>query len=258
MLNRRTFLVSGSSLAVAMGGVTLLPYAAQAAGHEAANTFKTATGEIKIHPVAHASFVMETPAGTIYNDPVGEVSAYAAFPRPDLIVVTHHHGDHLNVDTLSGLVGADTKIIINQTAFDALPADLQARATVMVNGDETTFGTVGITAIPAYNLTEDRLKYHPKGRDNGYVLGIDGTTVYIAGDTEDIPEMRALTGIDIAFVPFNLPYTMDEAAAASAVAAFAPTYCYPYHYRDSDPAKFAALLSESGAKTEVREGPWYS
>jgi L-ascorbate metabolism protein UlaG (beta-lactamase superfamily) len=130
----------------------------------------------------------------------------------------------------------------------------------LANGEETDCNGLQISAIPAYNTTEERLQFHPKGRDNGYVLGFEGFTVYISGDTEDIPEMRALEGIDLAFVCMNLPFTMDVEAAASAVSEFKPTYVYPYHYRGrdngtQDPAEFAKLLE---GEIEAKMGEWYS
>ena len=115
-----------------------------------------------------------------------------------------------------------------------------------------------VEAIPAYNTTPDRVQYHPQGRDNGYVLGIGDLRVYIAGDTEDIPEMRALKDIDIAFLPMNLPYTMSIQQAAAAVSAFGPGRVYPYHYKGSDTAAFATLVGESGAATEVVLHDWYA
>ncbi len=255
MLNRRTLLLTASA---ATAGATLFrPYAAMAESHAMGDAFKSANGEITIHPVSHASFVMTTPAGTIYNDPVGGASLYEGFPAPDLILITHHHGDHFDPETLAAIVTDDTALITNPTVFEALPEELKARTQSLSNGDNAeAFGTT-IQALPAYNLTEDRLQYHPQGRDNGYVFSADGLRVYVAGDTEDIPEMRALTDIDIAFVPMNLPYTMDEDQAASAVTEFAPKVVYPYHYKGSDPEKFAALVEDSPAKVEVRMGPWY-
>ncbi len=109
-----------------------------------------------------------------------------------------------------------------------------------------------------YNLTEDRLRFHDKGRGNGYVLTVGGTRVYIAGDTEDIPEMRALQNIDVAFVPMNLPYTMTEEQAASGVNAFNPEVVYPYHYQGSDAEKFKELVEAGGGNTEVRLRDWYA
>lgn len=114
---------------------------------------------------------------------------------------------------------------------------------------------MAFTAVPAYNTTPDRLKYHPKGVGNGYVISFGDKKIYIAGDTEDIPEMRALTGIEVAFLPMNLPYTMTEEQAASAVEAFRPRIVYPYHYKGSDPKKFAALVGDAA---QVRLLDWYA
>ena len=155
-------------------------------------------------------------------------------------------------------MGENTHLIANPAVAGMLPEGMEAE--VLANGDSSEWSGVGIDAIPAYNTTEDRLNFHPQGRDNGYVLNIGGFMVYISGDTEDIPEMRALENIDLAFVCMNLPFTMDAKAAASAVAEFAPTYVYPYHYqgRDGgtqDPAEFAALVGDA---VEVKMGDWYA
>ncbi len=253
---RREFL---STSAIVVAGITLLPYAARAASHSS-DAFSAAAGDIIVHPVNHASFVMETPVGVIYCDPVGEPSTYADLPPADLILLTHEHGDHYKPDTLAALIGDDTKLITNPAVYAMLADDLKDRATQIANGEATTFESLNIDAIPAYNTTEDRLQFHPKGRDNGYVLGFEGFRVYISGDTEDIPEMRALENIDVAFVCMNLPFTMDAEAAASAVAEFKPKYVYPYHYRGRDggsqnPEDFAKLV---GAAAEVKLGGWYS
>jgi L-ascorbate metabolism protein UlaG (beta-lactamase superfamily) len=252
MTTRRAF------IATATAGITLLPFAARAAAHTG-DMFPAGTGQITVFPVQHASFVMQTPGGVIYNDPVGDPALYADLPPPDLILVTHEHGDHFNVETLTALVGETTQLITNPAVFDMLPAGLQARATSLANGASSAFGAIAIDAVPAYNITEGRTDFHPEGRDNGYVLTIEGARVYIAGDTEDIPEMRALTDIMLAFVPMNLPFTMDAAQAASAINEFAPQFVYPYHYRGrdngtQDPAEFAAMVETS----KVMMGPWYS
>lgn len=255
-ITRRGTLGLGLAGVATLGLSTIMPYAAMAQSGSG-DTYETENGKISIHPVSHASFVMTTPSMTIYNDPVGEASAYADFPAPDLILITHEHGDHYNADTLAALVGENTRLVTNPAVFGMLSEDLKAKATAIANGESTTVDGMEISAIPAYNTTEERLKYHPKGRDNGYVLTIDGRRVYIAGDTEDIPEMRALEDIFIAFVPMNLPFTMDVEQAASAVAEFEPAYVYPYHYRDSDPKAFADNLASTEAETEVVMGPWY-
>lgn len=217
----------------------------------------TDRGDLVIHPIDHATFAMAWDGHTIYVDPVGGAESFADMPDPDLILVTDIHGDHLDADTLAAVVGVDTLIVAPQAVVDQLPADLQAAARTLANGEQTTLLDVGIEAIPMYNLTEDRLSYHEKGRGNGYVLTIGGQRVYISGDTEDIPEMRALEDIDVAFVCFNLPYTMTEEQAASAVLEFAPRIVYPYHYRGSDLDEFASLVGEN-PDIEVRRGNWYA
>lgn len=251
---RRTFLAG----AAGAGAITILPYRLIAAAH-AGDRFQTDGGEIVIHPVGHASFAMETPSGVIYVDPVGEASLYADLPAADLILVTHQHGDHYNAETLAALKAERTHLITNPAVNGMLPAGLAAGAETLANGDTTDWNGISIEAIPAYNTTAGRTDFHPQGRDNGYVLTIDGFRTYVSGDTEDIPEMRALKDIDLAFVCMNLPFTMDAAQAAAAVQAFRPTYVYPYHYRGrddgtQDPQAFAEMVGDA---TEVQFGAWY-
>ncbi|WP_048649164.1 MBL fold metallo-hydrolase [Nitratireductor soli] len=253
---RRKTLKLGLSSLACLGASTLMPFSAR--GQEGGDRYDTAGGEIVIHPVAHASFVMTVPGLVIYNDPVGGADAYAGHPAPDLILITHEHGDHYDAETLSALVGEKTRLIANPAVFGMLPDALKAKATAIGNGESATVDALEILAIPAYNTTPDRQKYHPEGRDNGYVLTVDGRRVYIAGDTEDIPEMRALKDIHIAFVPMNLPYTMDIDQASSAVAEFAPAYVYPYHYRGQDPEAFAAKVTDAGVATQIVQGAWYA
>ncbi len=221
------------------------------------DTYPVDGGAIVIHPVQHASFVMSVPGLVIYSDPVGGAALYEGLPPPDLILITHEHGDHFDTPTLEAIVRDNTRLLTNPSVHGKLPEALRARATAIANGEATTVNDLPIEAIPAYNLTEDRLQYHPKGRDNGYVLTIGGHRLYIAGDTEDTPEMRALTDIDVAFVPMNLPYTMTIEQAASGVEAFKPGFVYPYHYNESDTTEFARLVTESGAPTDVVLHDWY-
>ncbi|MEH6391089.1 MAG: MBL fold metallo-hydrolase [Sulfitobacter sp.] len=253
--SRRQFLISSTATA---GVVTMLPYAAQAAAH-ASNVFMAGDAKITVHPVDHASFVMETPTGVIYADPVGDVANYSDFAKPDLILITHEHGDHFNVDTLNGVIGDTTQIITNPAVYDMLPDALKTKASKVANGETATFKDIPIEAIPAYNTTEDRKKFHPQGRDNGYVVNLPDFRVYISGDTEGTPEMRALENIDLAFVCMNLPFTMDTDAAAAAVSEFKPSFVYPYHYRGrdggtQDAADFARKVASG---IEVKMGDWY-
>ncbi|MBB3995223.1 L-ascorbate metabolism protein UlaG (beta-lactamase superfamily) [Sulfitobacter undariae] len=254
--SRRRFMLT---TAAAVGAVTILPFAARADDH-VGDVFETPSGPITITPVAHASFVALTPVGVIYVDPVDGADKYGAFPAPDLVLITHEHGDHYNQETLDGIVVEGTQIIANPAVFAMLPEAMQANASAVENGGAALFNDLSIDAIPAYNTTKDRLKFHPQGRDNGYVLNFEGFRMYISGDTEDTPEMRALVNIDLAFVCMNLPFTMDANAAASAVADFKPTYVYPYHYRGrdngtQDPAEFAKMV---GTGIQVKMGGWYS
>ncbi|SFA78712.1 L-ascorbate metabolism protein UlaG, beta-lactamase superfamily [Poseidonocella pacifica] len=253
MLNRRNFLTT-TAAGVA---ITVLPFRAGAAGH-GANMFKTDSGEMTVHPVEHASMVLETPGGVIYVDPVGGAEAYADLPKAQFVLITHQHADHFDPVTLAAVAPEGVPILTNPAVYEMLDDTLKAQATAIANGESTTLGGMSVDAIPAYNLTEDRLKYHPPGRDNGYILDVDGLTVYIAGDTEDTPEMRALSGIDVAFVPMNLPYTMEVEKAADAVAEFKPTVVYPYHYRGSDIEAFAKLVQDATSDVEVRFGDWYA
>jgi L-ascorbate metabolism protein UlaG (beta-lactamase superfamily) len=189
----------------------------------ASNTFETPGGPVKVHPIAHASIIMGTPAGTVYVDPLGDAARYDGKPASDLILITHARGDHFNVGTLNGIVQDGTQIVANGAVFEQLPDALKARAISVANGGATGFEGLQIGAIPAYNLTEECKTLHPQGRDNGHVLSFGGLPVYVSGDTEDIPEMRGLKDIDVAFVCMNLPFTMDANAAASALSEFAPS-----------------------------------
>lgn len=256
MTTRRTFIVGAATV----GAVTLLPSLGLAAAHAA--SFNLMDGKIVIHPVEHASFVMETPAGTVYVDPVGDASLYEGLSKPDLILITHRHGDHYNADLLAAL--AEAPILTNADVKAMMPEDLQARTDVIAAGGSAEMLGIPIAAIAAYNTSADRQDFHPKDRgDLGFVLTIDGTRVYISGDTEGTPEMRALENIDLAFVCMNLPFTMDAEQAAAAVAEFAPAMAIPYHYRGrdggtQDPQAFAKLLSEAGSSTEVKLHDWYN
>lgn len=251
---RRSFLVQAGAVA---GMVTVLPFAARADGHTS-DVF--ADGAITVHPIAHASFVMETPKGVFYVDPVGDPSIYADMPAADYILVTHEHGDHFNVDTLTALKSDATQMIVNPGVFDKLPEALKSNTQVLANGDSAMWGEIGVEAIPAHNTTEERMKFHPVGRDNGYVVTVDGFRTYISGDTEPTPEMLALEDIDLAFLCMNLPFTQTAEQAAGAVKVFKPTYVYPYHFHgsdggDQDPKVFASLVGDA---SEVKIGHWYS
>ncbi len=218
---------------------------------------ETDSGDLVVQPLNHATFAMAWDGQTIYVDPVGGAELFDGLPAPDLILITDVHGDHLDAPTLEAVTAADTVIVAPAAVIEGLPEGLAAQANTLANGSETSLLGLTVEAVPMYNLTEDRLAFHEQGRGNGYVLTMGGKRVYISGDTEDIPEMRALENIDVAFVCFNLPYTMTEEQAASAVVEFAPVSVYPYHYGESDVDKFAALVAEGGGGTEVLQRTWY-
>ena len=227
----------------------LLALAVYAASPE---EFPTPGGVVKITPVRHASLIIEGGGMVIQVDPWG-ASLYASAPAADLILITHDHGDHLDPEAIARIRKPSTII--------AGPAAVQTKlpGTVLLsNGDRKTFGKWTVEAIPAYNLKRirpDGEPFHPRGQGNGYVLTFSGTHFYISGDTEGIPEMRALGNIDVAFVCMNLPYTMTPEEAADAVRAFRPKVVYPYHSRNTDLAAFEKALAGSGIEVRIRN--WY-
>jgi L-ascorbate metabolism protein UlaG (beta-lactamase superfamily) len=214
----------------------------------------TEAGDLVIHPVDHASFVMAW-QGTqgIYCDPVGGAAKYRGMPRPFLILITHDHGDHLDLPTLNGIGATNAQIVTPQVVYQKLSAALKAVATVMTNGQSINLAGLTIEALPMYNL---KSTHHQKGVGNGYVLTMGGHRIYVAGDTEDIPEMRALQSIDVAFIPMNLPYTMTVSQAAAVVREFQPKVVYPYHSRGSDVNLFKQQVG-TDLGIEVRLRKWY-
>jgi L-ascorbate metabolism protein UlaG (beta-lactamase superfamily) len=226
------------------------------------DVISSAAGDIAVHAIHHASFTLTLKGMTILVDPAppfggtppADVTAqYRALAKPQLILLTHDHPDHFNVAILEAVSDAAT-IVAPQEVFDAMPADLQAKTKVLANSEAATVAGVPIAEVAMYNTTEDRTKYHPKSGGNGYVLTIGEKRIYIAGDTEETPEMDALKNIDVAFLPMNLPYTMDIQHAAKAVKDFRPKVVYPYHSRGSDVTKFKALVGDAA---EVRLMKWY-
>lgn len=251
LMTRRT----GLALCAAALGSAALPRLSAAQDAAASFEFPVEGGTVVIHPVEHASMVIETPGGVIYVDPVGGADRYAAMPAPALILITHEHGDHFDLPTLEALPAV--RMVTNPAVHDKLPDAMKERASPMANGEAAEVIGLRIEAIAAHNITEDRMQYHPAGRDNGYVLTIGGRRFYIAGDTEPTPEMLALTDIAVAFLPMNLPYTMTVEQAADAVAAFKPAVVFPYHYGDSNIQEFARLVLDGGSGAEVVIADWY-
>jgi len=206
----------------------------------AKDVLKTSAGDLTMTFIGHASLMFGFQGKTIYIDPVSQYADYATLPKADLILVTHNHGDHFDPRAIAAVSKNGTIVILTKACGDAIQGSV-----VMNNGDSRSELGIGIEAVPAYNLVHKRdngAPFHPKGEGNGYVLTFGKTRVYIAGDTENTPEMKALKGIDCAFLPMNLPYTMTPEMVADAAMAFKPKILYPYHYGDTDPAKLVALL----------------
>ncbi len=235
------------------GGVTLvLATAVALAAAARPDTVPAAGGAITITPINHATVEVSHAGKVILVDPVAQ-GTYTGLPAPDVILVTDIHGDHLDPATVEKVKKADTKVVAPSAAAPKLEG-----AIVMANGDTKEVDGVRIEAVPMYNLKRGPSPgqlYHTKGRGNGYIVTLGDQRVYFAGDTECTPEMRALTNIDVAFVPMNLPYTMPPAEAAECVKAFKPKIVYPYHYRGSDLKAFASALEGTGIEVRLRD--WY-
>jgi len=215
----------------------------------------TDEGEVVIHPVNHASFVMQWNGMMIYNDPVGGATPYASFSKADLILVSHSHGDHYSASTLDAVRGPNVIIIAPQAVYNSMSTTLKGLTKVLTYGATTNVLGVSVTAVPAYNSN------HSYGSGNGFVVTIGGRRLYMSGDTGDVAEMRALREIDVAFVCMNVPYTMTVAQAVSAVREFQPKVVYPYHFRNQDGtlANLASFKTQVGADLgiEVRIRTWY-
>jgi len=216
---------------------------------------------IDIHPIGHATMVLEWDETVFYIDPVGGAEAFKGMKDADIILITDIHGDHLNIETLQAVKNEKNVIIAPQAVIDKLPEVLKTGTKVLVNDAMILQNTFSITAVPMYNLREEALQFHEKGRGNGYILEKGNYRIYISGDTEDIPEMRKLKDIDLAFVCMNLPFTMTVESAASAVAEFKPKTVVPYHYRGregfSDVDTFERLVKEKATEVEVKRLNFY-
>ena len=232
--------------------------AATAAVSKDETALQTSNGPVSLHIVHHASFVLHWNGATVYVDPTGAAALYSGQGTPDLILITHAHDDHLSPKTLTSLDTGKATIVMPQSVADQIGKRFGKTQLIMANGDDATVHGIGIHAMPMYNLPESPDAYHPKGWGNGYILTLGNKRVYISGDTSDIPAMRALKNIDLAFVCMNLPWTMDVAHAAQAVLAFKPKLIYPYHYRGQDTQEFKKLVNTGNPDIEVRLRDWYA
>ncbi|MBC6994749.1 MBL fold metallo-hydrolase [Neolewinella lacunae] len=219
-------------------------------------------GPVRMTPIFHAAVVLQEGSKTIFIDPYDDAARYDSFPSPDMVVITHTHGDHFNKEVLAGLDLSRAELFAPAAVTAEADSLGFAKITTLANGDDAPRGNVTITAVAAYNLPPSEDSFHPPGQFNGYVIEIGGERYYFSGDTEDVAEMRNLKDIDYAFVCMNQPYTMEMAAAADAVLEFKPRVVYPYHYRNGDGTfmdtkAFAALVNEGDKSIEVRLEDWY-
>lgn len=210
------------------------------------DVLKTKSGEVKITCIGHGTVMLAYGGKVIHIDPVSRYADYATLPKADLILITHEHGDHLDAKAIQSVSTANTTIIVNPGSLKALP-----NGVVMKNGETKSAAGVKIEAVPAYNPEK---AFHPKGNGNGYVLTFDDKRVYVAGDTENVPEIKSLKQIDVAFLPMNLPYTMTPEQVAEVAKAIRPKVLYPYHFGNTDTGALVNLLKgEKEIEVRIRD-----
>jgi L-ascorbate metabolism protein UlaG (beta-lactamase superfamily) len=210
------------------------------------DSFETPSGKFSIYFLGHASLMFEFNGKHIFIDPVSQYADYSKLPKASVILITHQHPDHFDTRAISKITQKSTQIIVTPAVFDAYKSGI-----IFNNGDKKIIEEIEIEAVPAYNNTIGREKYHPKGRDNGYIITLGNMRIYIAGDTENIPEMSSFKNIDIAFLPMNQPFTMLPEQVAEATKRINPKILYPYHYGDTEVSKIKKILA-SDTNTEVR------
>jgi len=204
------------------------------------DVIQTSQGDLEITFIGHATLMFQWGDKTIHVDPWTRLADYSELPKADIILVTHEHGDHLDAEAIKILRTEDTRLVLTELCSKRVEG-----GTVMKNGDEQTVGGLKIEAVPAYNIVHKRdngKPYHPKGDGNGYIITFGDKRVYVAGDGENTPEMKALSGIDVAFLPMNLPYTMTPEMVADAARAFKPKILYPYHYGNTNTDELIDLM----------------
>ena len=234
---------------IAMMGLALSIHAAKRT-----DEFTTKSGKkVIIHCIKHASMRIQYDGLEIYVDPVGisikPETDYSQLPKANLILITHEHRDHFDPEAIAILHSPATTTYLNQAVFN-----LHHDGIALKNGQSINYRQdIKVEAVPAYNTTEGREQFHPKGRDNGYVLSLDGLHIYIAGDTEDIPEMAQLKDIDIAFLPCNQPYTMTIEQLVSAAKVIKPRVLFPYHYSNTVINRAVMMLVDSGIDVRIRD-----
>jgi L-ascorbate metabolism protein UlaG (beta-lactamase superfamily) len=226
-------------------------------GAGSANAFETdvipaSSGDLGITFIGHGTLMFSFDGKVVHVDPWSQLADYGKLPKADLVLVTHEHRDHLDLEAIEAVRKEGTLIAASEAAAKQIKG-----AVILKNGDAGTFRGIPVEAVPAYNLVHMRspgVPYHPKGVGNGYIITFADKRVYVAGDTENTPEMKALRNIDIAFLPMNLPFTMTPEMAADAAKAFRPKILYPYHFGETDVQKLVRLLKdEKGIEVRIRK-----
>jgi L-ascorbate metabolism protein UlaG (beta-lactamase superfamily) len=229
-------------LALFLGIGLIFLFADKAVAQHESDVLPTSAGDVIMTFIGHGSLMFTFNGLVIHVDPFSRVADYAQLPKADLILITHEHADHLDLDALDYIRQPTTTVVLTKTCAGQVQNGI-----VMKNGETQTVKDIKIEAVPAYNVIHKRpdgKPFHPKGVGNGYVLTFGDKRIYVAGDTENIPEMEALGDIDCAFLPMNLPYTMTPEMATSAAKTIAPGILYPYHYGETDSAELVALLKD--------------
>lgn len=223
--------------------VGLMAFDAAAQGNFQTDILKTSQGDLEITFIGHGSLMFTFNGKVIHVDPFSKLAEYSKLPKADMLLITHEHRDHLDLKAMEAVRTDKTVLVLTKTCASRLKGGI-----IMENGDTENVGGLKIEAVPAYNLVHMRsegVPFHPKGIGNGYVITFGDKRVYVAGDTENIPEMKKLERIDCAFLPMNLPYTMNPEMVADAAKAFKPKILYPYHYGDTDTSKLEQLMKDT-------------
>lgn len=213
------------------------------------DTISTSKGNLEITFIGHGTLMFNFNDKIIHVDPFNKLADYSKMPKADIILITHHHGDHCDPEAIEKIRIKNTAVILTELCSEKI-----SEGTIMKNGDIQTLKEIKIEAVPAYNLVHKRDNgepFHVKGTCNGYIIYLGDKKVYVAGDTENIPEMKSLKGIDIAFLPMNLPYTMTPEMVADAAKSFKPKILYPYHYGDTEVSRVVDLMKDT-KEVEVR------
>ena len=229
-----------------LAGAAVIP-ADPAPGFES-DIFETARGQVRITFIGHGTLMIEFGEKVIHIDPVSREADYSELPKADIILITHEHQDHYDQQAIGIISKPGTEMIMNPAVGNE-----DGDGIILKNGESAIVQGIPVRAVPAYNTTADHSRFHPRGRDNGYIVDLGGFLIYIAGDTETIPEMADLRDIDIAFLPVNQPYTMTPAQAVEAAMMFKPGILYPYHYGNTDVSVIVKALKGSDTEVRVRD-----